>query len=88
LKKRFSNDAVSKWLLSDSKRSYIRRNFIVRDENEDPDEFNIFIRPEIAKTLEDSIWSICPAIHDILIRIVSNNNQKTFNYIITWLAKK
>jgi hypothetical protein len=66
-------------LLSDSKRSYIRRNFSVRDENVDPDEFNLFIRPEMAKTLEDPVRSICPAMHDYLMRIFSNNNQKRFN---------
>jgi hypothetical protein len=87
LRERFSDAPVSKKLLSDSKRSYIKTDFIVREEKVEADVYNLYRRPEMAESITGSIWDVCPAIYDYLKRIVANNNQKAFDYIIAWLTK-
>jgi diphthamide synthase subunit DPH2 len=35
----------------------------------------------------DNMWQQFPVIYDFLFRIVANNDQSTFNFIMKWLAK-
>lgn len=87
LKQRFSDEAVAVWLQSDCKKSFIKVDFIVDDKCSDENVFNDYSRPPMQSYGRENIWRKCPRIYDFLMRIISNNDQQVFEYLIQWLAK-
>ncbi|KAI3656569.1 hypothetical protein MP638_000555 [Amoeboaphelidium occidentale] len=87
LKERFSNVAISKWMFSDSRRSFMKTDFIVQNEKQESTTYNTYNRPEMIDYGSGSIWDICPNIHKFLLNIVANKDPNCFQFIVTWMAK-
>lgn len=87
LKEKFSEAAVKIWLRSDRKKEFVKSDFIIDEQKVDTDIFNMYVRPPMLELeYQRSLDKMCPKILDFLKRIISNDDNERFEYIMKWLA--
>ena len=76
----------SRWLLNDCKINYHHSSFIVDETHQDLSKniFNKYTRP--TSTHDPNILENCNLFFDYLLRILSDNDTKLYNYLLKWIA--
>lgn len=81
-------EAFKMFIKSDSRLQYLKQVFIVNDK--DPilqqNVYNVYIRPKYIVCSEEELKEKVPLLFDFLKRIISNNDENVYIYLINYIS--
>lgn len=89
LGERMNLKVLNEWNKSDLQKNYIRMDFIVNEEDDkDKRVYNTYVRPCHIKYSDnlDDIYCICPTFFDFLKRIITDCDEKCYEWILDYLS--
>lgn len=82
----FSRNPDVSWCHIDDALLYDKFVFDVNDKNVNINDYNLYKRPKYTDTGK-SLKEIAPILNDFIMRIISNNDERVYNFLINWTSK-